>query len=79
MIVSRLDSGQYNSRQQAFLCVLKIHTHVSVSKYILQKKLRLIVRAFITCQFSNYHLVGMRDSGTLSNKTNELSKRTNIR
>ena len=53
----------------------KLHALARVSKLILKKKLRVIMKAFIMSQFSYCPLVWMYHSRTLNNKINKLDER----
>ena len=53
----------------------KLHALARVSKYMSKDKLRLIMRAFITSQFSYAPLTWMFHSRTLNNKTNKIHER----
>ena len=53
----------------------KLHTLARISKFISKKKLRVIMKAFITSQFSYCPLVWMCHSITLKNKQKKLHER----
>ena len=53
----------------------KLHALARVSKYMSKDKLRLIMRAFITSQFSYAPLTWMFHSRTLNNKINKIHER----
>ena len=54
----------------------KLHALVRVSKFISNKKLKVVMKAFIMSQFSYCPLVWMCHSRTLNIKINKLHERT---
>ena len=53
----------------------KLHTLARVSKFILNRKLTVIMKTFIMLQFNYFPLVWMCHNKTLNNKINELHER----
>ena len=54
----------------------KLHALARISKYMPQKKLRIIMKAFVSSQFAYCSLVWMLHSRQINHKINKLHERT---